>query len=146
TLGVWTYATFTYDGTVVKGYLDGALKVSVAATGSLQARGQTLQLGADQNLGQPFAGKIDELRIYNRTLSQAEIQTDMNTPVGGATLTRCDCNSDGATNALDLQAEVNAILAGSSLTSFDVNHDGIINALDLQMLGNVVLGVTTCPQ
>jgi hypothetical protein len=28
-----------------------------------------------------FAGLIDELRVYNRALSAAEIQTDMNTPV-----------------------------------------------------------------
>src|SRR6185369_10531618 len=29
-----------------------------------------------------FAGTIDEVRIYNRALSQAEIQSDMNTPIG----------------------------------------------------------------
>src|SRR6266436_5043865 len=30
-----------------------------------------------------FSGIIDEIRIYNRALSQAEIQADMNTPIGG---------------------------------------------------------------
>jgi hypothetical protein len=29
-----------------------------------------------------FAGLIDEVRIYNRALSAAEVQSDMNTPVG----------------------------------------------------------------
>src|SRR5207245_8488045 len=33
--------------------------------------------------GYYFNGIIDEMRIYNRALSQAEIQTDMNTPIGG---------------------------------------------------------------
>ena len=29
----------------------------------------------------PFLGGIDNLRIYSRALSQAEVQTDMNTPI-----------------------------------------------------------------
>src|SRR5206468_3119683 len=33
--------------------------------------------------GYYFNGIIDEMRIYNRALSQAEIQADMNTPIGG---------------------------------------------------------------
>jgi hypothetical protein len=31
--------------------------------------------------GEYFQGRIDDLRIYNRALSAAEITTDMNTPV-----------------------------------------------------------------
>src|SRR5262249_16779407 len=31
-----------------------------------------------------FNGRIDEVRIYSRALTQAEIQVDMNTPVGAA--------------------------------------------------------------
>src|SRR5262249_27953357 len=31
-----------------------------------------------------FQGTVDDVRIYNRALSLAEIQTDMSTPVGGA--------------------------------------------------------------
>ena len=33
------------------------------------------------NIQEFFNGTIDEVRIYNRALSQAEIQTDMNTPI-----------------------------------------------------------------
>jgi len=36
--------------------------------------------------GYYFNGVIDEVRIYNRALSQAEIQTDMNTPIGSSSL------------------------------------------------------------
>jgi len=32
--------------------------------------------------GYCFNGIIDDVRIYNRALSRAEIQADMNTPVG----------------------------------------------------------------
>src|SRR5262249_7880055 len=32
-----------------------------------------------------FAGRIDEVRIYNQALTAPQVQTDMNTPIGGAT-------------------------------------------------------------
>ena len=35
-------------------------------------------------MGYYFNGIIDEVRIYNRVLTQSEIQSDMNTPLGGA--------------------------------------------------------------
>ncbi|MBI3852514.1 MAG: hypothetical protein HY298_19830, partial [Verrucomicrobia bacterium] len=41
-----------------------------------------LTLGGDALYGQYFAGRIDEVRVYNRALSVTEIQADMNTPVG----------------------------------------------------------------
>jgi hypothetical protein len=31
--------------------------------------------------GEFFAGRIDEVRLYNRALSVAEIQADMNGPI-----------------------------------------------------------------
>src|SRR5205085_5823877 len=35
--------------------------------------------------GANFKGLIDEVRVYNRALSAAEVGIDMNTPVGGGT-------------------------------------------------------------
>ena len=42
-----------------------------------------LRLGGNSIWGEYFPGRIDEVRIYNRALSAAEIQTDMNTAIGG---------------------------------------------------------------
>jgi len=80
-LGVWTYVAFTYNGTVVKGYLDGVEKLSVAATQSIQARGNNLLIGVDGAFGQAFKGKLDEVRLYNRALTATEIQADMQTAI-----------------------------------------------------------------
>ena len=41
-----------------------------------------LRLGGNGIWGEWFAGLIDDVRVYNRALTAAEIQTDMNTPVG----------------------------------------------------------------
>jgi concanavalin A-like lectin/glucanase superfamily protein len=54
---------------------------SHAQTGAITVSTNPLQIGGDSIHGQYFPGKIDEIRIYNRALSAAEIQSDMNTPV-----------------------------------------------------------------
>jgi len=62
-------------------YLDGILKVTGSATTDIQARGFPLRVGVDGQLQQGFSGKLDDLRIYNRALTQTEIQQDMARPV-----------------------------------------------------------------
>jgi hypothetical protein len=75
--GVWHNVTGTYDGSTIKLYVDGALVASQAASGRLGVTGDALFI-ATKNAGAPFgdhfAGTIDEVRIYQRALSQAEIQ------------------------------------------------------------------------
>jgi hypothetical protein len=41
-----------------------------------------LQIGGDSLYGQFFQGTIDEVRVYNTALTAAQIQADMNAPLG----------------------------------------------------------------
>ena len=50
--------------------------------GTLLTSSNQLQIGGDSFYGQYFHGTIDEIRIYNVALTAAQIQSDMNTPVG----------------------------------------------------------------
>ncbi len=43
-----------------------------------------LKLGGNAIWGEWFAGQLDDVRVYDAALTAAQIQTDMNTPVGGA--------------------------------------------------------------
>ena len=79
--GVWTHIAYTYDGALVKGYLDGVLKIQAPATTDIQARGVGLRIGVDGSFQQGFNGRIDDLRIYSRALTQGEVQQDMAQPV-----------------------------------------------------------------
>jgi hypothetical protein len=79
--GTWTHIAYTYDGTSVKGYLNGTLALTAAATTDIQARGTVLRIGVDGALQQGYRGLIDDLRIYNRALTAAEILQDMASPV-----------------------------------------------------------------
>jgi hypothetical protein len=63
-------------------YVNGNLVSSQAATGTIFQSSNPLQIGGNSVWGEWFNGLIDEVRIYNRALSQSEIQSDMNTPVG----------------------------------------------------------------
>jgi hypothetical protein len=72
---------WTYDGAEVRGYIDGALHATIAAPGAIPSRQGPLVVGADGSLAQLFGGRVDDLRIYRRALTAAEIQTDMATPV-----------------------------------------------------------------
>ena len=80
----WSHIAATYDGAALRLYLNGTLVSSQARTGAISTSTNPLQIGGDSIYGQFFQGAIDEVRIYNRALTQAEIQTDMNAPLGNA--------------------------------------------------------------
>ena len=77
----WTHVAATYDGTTVRLYVSGTLVGSAAASGNISASGSPLSIGGTAAYGEYFNGRIDDVRIYNRALSAAEIQQDMATPV-----------------------------------------------------------------
>ncbi len=71
--GRWAHVAFVYDGARVRGYLDGKLAVSTAMTFRLQKRPTDLRFGADSAGEQRFSGKLDEVRIFDRVLPEADI-------------------------------------------------------------------------
>jgi hypothetical protein len=78
-VNTWTHLAATFDGATVRLYVNGAQVASRAQTVPLVTGTGTLQIGADAYTGENFAGRIDEVRIYSRALTAAEIQADMNT-------------------------------------------------------------------
>ncbi|MGW4425943.1 LamG-like jellyroll fold domain-containing protein [Streptosporangium sp. NPDC004631] len=80
-LNTWSHVAVTYDGTVIRLYVNGNEAGQVAATGNLIDDGGALHLGGDTKWGEYFSGLIDEVRIYDRAQTTAQIQTDMATPV-----------------------------------------------------------------
>jgi hypothetical protein len=81
-LNVWTHLAMTFDGTTVRLFIGGSQVASVAASGSIVTTTGVLRIGGNGPPGGYFQGLIDDLRIYNRALSAAEIQSDMTTAVG----------------------------------------------------------------
>jgi len=73
----WTQFAVTYDLSTVKFYINGKLNASVPCSGRLNSITQPLRIGV-LNPEYPgywyFDGVLDDIRIYNRILSLAEIQ------------------------------------------------------------------------
>ncbi|MGZ5312109.1 MAG: LamG-like jellyroll fold domain-containing protein, partial [Solirubrobacterales bacterium] len=46
-----------------------------------QTTDNPLWIGGNSPYGEYFQGLIDEVRVYDRALSQADIQADMNAPI-----------------------------------------------------------------
>jgi Concanavalin A-like lectin/glucanases superfamily/Domain of unknown function (DUF1929)/Bacterial Ig domain len=83
-VNTWTHLAVTYDGATLRLYVNGVQVSSLARTGNLVTSTNPLQIGGDSLFGQFFQGMIDDVRVYNVALTAAQIQSDMNTAVGGA--------------------------------------------------------------
>ena len=83
-IGVWTHLATTYDGANQRFFVNGVQVASRAQTGAITTSTSPLRIGGNSIWGEFFAGQIDEVRIYDRALTAAEIQGDMNQPVGVA--------------------------------------------------------------
>jgi hypothetical protein len=83
-LNAWTHLAMTYDGSYVRLYINGEFDSSYAQSGPIYTTSNWLAFGCKPTgpwggVGTYayFNGMIDEVRIYDRALSQQEIQTDM---------------------------------------------------------------------
>jgi fibronectin type 3 domain-containing protein len=78
----WSHLTATYDGATMRLYVNGTQVGSRTVAGTIPISSGALRIGGNTLWGEYFSGLIDEVRIYNRALTAAEIQADMNAPVG----------------------------------------------------------------
>lgn len=89
-LNTWNHVAAVWDGTTVAAnvriYVNGvevAHALDLNATGArVDDSNNSLIIGNNIGAGQTFNGVIDEARVYGHPLTQAEIQDDMNTPLG----------------------------------------------------------------
>jgi hypothetical protein len=72
-LNKWQHVTVTLTGSTLKTYLNGTL-VSTNNSASNNSNGTAATIGSDIVHNRPFDGNIDDVRIYNRALSDAEIR------------------------------------------------------------------------
>jgi hypothetical protein len=82
--GVWTHVAVTSDGATMRLYLNGVQAATAAVSGQLAPSAGALRIGGNTVWqGEYFDGTIDDVRIFDRARTGAEVQTDRDTPVGG---------------------------------------------------------------
>jgi len=158
----WYHVAASYDGSNMQLFLDGTLIASMGKTGIPAASAAAVAIG-NQPAGagdRPFDGKLDDVRVYDRGLTQAEVQAIMS-PV--------DCPEDvtgdgvvkytGADNDRDpILVKVGGAVPTATMPCNgcpeDVNGDGLVKYtgaendrdLILQRIGGAVPTATfDCP-
>ena len=76
----WSHLAATYDGATLRLFVNGVSVATQAYTGTLATSTNPLRIGGNV-FGEYFAGVIDEVRIYYRKLTGAEIRADMARPI-----------------------------------------------------------------
>ncbi|SMC66598.1 glycoside hydrolase family 2 TIM barrel-domain containing protein [Kibdelosporangium aridum] len=90
--GNWHRVSGTYDGTALRLYIDGAEVASKPFSGPIDSSSAEVNVGRDfetswndpSNIGWMGRGVVDDVRIYDRSLTAVELNAS--TPVGGAVL------------------------------------------------------------
>jgi hypothetical protein len=81
-VGVWTHVTFTYNGEEVVVYLDGVRSANTTFVGAyMPTSGGTFRIGGTPYAAQSFKGRVDELLIFNRSLTSGEVLSLYNSTV-----------------------------------------------------------------
>ena len=80
TVGVWHHFVMTYDGTTAKMYRNGQLMGSMAKSWNTINNSDIFKLGLGTGGQQWFNGLIDDLKIYDRAVTDAEALEIYNEP------------------------------------------------------------------
>lgn len=73
----WIHIAGVYNGFRMKIYIDGRLEKTIAGPLSIASNTDALEIGGFDN-SEYFSGGIDEIKIYNRALSDSEVLADYN--------------------------------------------------------------------
>ncbi len=76
-VGKWHHIAGVYDGSEAIIYINGEVDNEKKFEGVLKHNGENFWMGARKSDGLPYHGILDELRLYNRGLSQAEVEQNL---------------------------------------------------------------------
>jgi hypothetical protein len=71
--GEWHHVAMTYDGTTVRGYVDGVLDIETQWIGPSFRNDQPLSMGSDSAGRFPLKGVVDEVYVFSVALSEWDI-------------------------------------------------------------------------
>jgi hypothetical protein len=139
TSGQWSHIAVTYNAgqsqnnrfTIYVNGTDVTDRTDVSSAGTITTIDATnIRIGSNQPFGEYLNGAIDEVRYYNRLLTNSEISTDMSTPLG----------TDNAVPAVTITSPANgASVAGTinitANASDNVGVAGVQFLLDAVSLG-----------
>jgi hypothetical protein len=114
-LNTWTHvAVVVSSAGAASLYVNGALSQNFGTVNPGTDSGAAVTVGSNGDDDDPFAGRIDEVRVYAKALTQGEILVDMNTPIGtSASCHVADIGCDGCVDLTDLNGYVSLWMQGN---------------------------------
>jgi hypothetical protein len=110
--GSWHHHAATWDGSTARYYIDGTQVASRTSSGPGQS--DTWRIGAYGSTPTGFFdGLIDDIRIYNRPLAEAEIDADLALPV---TIANADIPTQPGNAAVTARTKTSLTLSWSAST------------------------------
>jgi Domain of unknown function (DUF4347)/Concanavalin A-like lectin/glucanases superfamily/Calx-beta domain/Putative Ig domain len=110
--GNWHHVALTYNGTTMQGYVDGTLDINQNITKTFTVN-RNILIGAERGAAAFSSGQIAEVRIWDVTRTQAEIQANRNQTVATNSpglLAYWQLNQTTGTTTIDLTSGANATL------------------------------------
>ncbi|MBV9988516.1 MAG: HYR domain-containing protein [Chitinophagaceae bacterium] len=121
-LNNWTHVAATYDGFFMRIYMNGNLVGSLSAPGTITINSNDISIGQQDGYNQEFyKGGLDELRFWNRALTQCEIQHNQNCELNG------DNNGIAGINGLVGYYRFNQGLVDVDNSAYTVLADSSVN-------------------
>ncbi|MFK5854890.1 MAG: hypothetical protein QM503_02090 [Bacteroidota bacterium] len=125
--GVWYHLVGTYDGSNLKAYKNGVLITDNSSPTGDAESSTTMTIGASDGGSAPFAGIIDEVRIWSDVRTLVEISANMYSELSNPTLetnlvTYFKLNETSGTDASD--ASANSYTGTLNGNTFDVSSVG----------------------
>jgi len=124
TIGVWYHVAGVYDGSEIKMYVNGNLETSSSHSGPIPTTPDKFYIGVDATTWvEYFNGSVEELSLWNRALTESQIQTVMS----------------GSLNPAYYQTSDSGLVAYwkfDVLEDLGVNSDGMDDVRDLSVNGN----------
>jgi hypothetical protein len=134
----WHFLVGTYDGANLKLYVDGTLVATTPIVGSMDTDTKNIHIGK-KGTAEYFDGKVDEVRVYNRALSQSEVTNLYNWAPGPVAYWNVDENTGGtaydrstnansgtlstSTSGSEATADFKVDMEENNLTDFDTTSD-----------------------
>ena len=121
--GLWHHLVGQYDGSIQEIYVDGELAKSEPASGGITYPASNFFIGKHGNGGtiHDFIGTIDQVRIYTRALSAAEV-SELAAEPEGVTYSHWRLDETAQTTAADSAGPNPAFVTGATWTA-----DGKVN-------------------
>jgi len=101
----WSHLVGTYDGQVQRLYVNGIEVAKSAQNGLIQQSSGVLRIGGNSLWGEFFHGYIDEVRIYNRSLTATEVSSNLKTAISVSNPTQFVMGNVNKMPSIDYRAQ-----------------------------------------